>query len=275
MSVGVRQRFDHIWFQRHLLLEFLSRDLHARYVGTVMGFFWSVIHPLILLGVFTVVFSLILPNEPTERMQARGWSDDTLGFAFYIFCGLLPWYAFQESLARNTTCIVDNAHLIKQVRFPAKLLPAYLTLSSLVNQLTGTLVFLVFQLVVLGSLSPTVLALVPLFVLEFVLFFGLGLLFSTLHTYIRDVSPLVAIGTFVMMWMTPMVYTMEAVPEALRGLLYLNPFTYLVLLHHEIMLYGSWGTVWMWGAVALLAGFFFAVGYLVFTRSHGTFADVL
>ncbi|MBD3267520.1 hypothetical protein GF373_12705 [bacterium] len=267
----VRSQFQHILFHRHLLWEFLRRDIMARYIGSAMGFFWSVIHPLVLLIIYTLVFEVIL------KVKYEEFGRETVG-GFYIFCGLLPWYAFQESLIRSTSSIVDNAHLIKQVRFPAKVLPAYISLSAIVNQIIGSVIFLLILFLSRGSLHATVLFLPLVIVIQTVMFFGLGLLFSTLNTYFRDIAPLVNIGSMLLMWSTPMLYTLEMVykaPEFVQPLVFLNPLTSLIIIHHDIILYGQvpllihWLTFIGFSFMALL------IGYPVFTRQHGEFADLL
>ncbi|RJP18735.1 MAG: ABC transporter permease [Candidatus Omnitrophota bacterium] len=261
----------HLFFQRYLLWEFLSRDLQARYVGSAMGFFWSIINPIILLLVYSFVFGVIIQ----AKWQHMGVVNPIGNIAFYIFCGLLPWYAFQESVARSTTCIVDNAHLIKQVRFPAKILPAYITLSSIINQLIGTAIFLITILAIQGYLPVTILALPFILILEFFFFFGAGLLFSTLNTYIRDIAPLVTIMTMIMMWSTPMLYPIDMVPDPFLPLIYANPITYFVMIHHQLIYYGEWPTFLFWAIATLLSASTFTVGYSVFTRCHREFADLL
>jgi len=180
-------------------------------------------------------------------------------------------------LIRSTTCIVDNAHLIKQVRFPAKVLPAYLTLSSIVNQLIGTGIFLLV-LTFCGRVSVTWLGLPLILGIEVVFFLGLGLLFSTLNTYVRDISPLVSIGTMILMWSTPMLYTLKMVEDGPRWLLpvlYANPLTYLVTIHHDLVFHGIWPPLdhWFWlGIISLIS---LGLGYFIFTRCHQEFADLL
>lgn len=271
----MKQRIRHILFQRHLIFEFLKRDLQARYLGSAIGVFWSVINPLILFVVYFFVFGVIL----RARYEERGLLvDGEAGFAFYIFCGLLPWFAFQESLMRMTTCIVDNAHLIKQVRFPAKILPAYLALSSIINQLIGTLIYMAGFIIVSGSAHVTWLGLPLAIALELVFFFGLGLFFSTLHAYFRDVGPLVSIIVMVMMWSTPMLYTLSMVEQNASQFLpviYANPLSYVLFIHHDLMLNGTWPSLQAWGAFAAIAFASLAAGYALFTRCHSEFADLL
>jgi len=267
----MKTRLAHILFHRHLLWEFLRRDLQARYVGSAMGFFWSVINPLILLIVYSVVFGFIL-QVPSPRLGGRAPS---LDFAFYIFCGLLPWYAFQESLIRSTTCIIDNKHLIKQVRFPAKVLPAYITLSSLINQLIGTVILMAVLLISRREFPVTFLAFPLVLFLELVFFFGTGLLFATLNTYLRDIAPLMSIATLVMMWATPMFYEIDIVPPAWRPVLYANPLTYMILIHHHLVLFNSWPPLGYWLVFTTVSAICFVLGYRIFTRCHPEFADLL
>ena len=116
-------------------------------------------------------------------------------------------YAFQNRWCVRLPALGDNAHLIKQVRFPAKVLPVYITLSSLVNQLIGTVIFLLF-LIFPGKAFWTLMAFPLVLTLEFFLFIGVGLFFAACNTYLRDIAPLVTIAAMVLMWSTPMFYTL-------------------------------------------------------------------
>ncbi len=271
------QRLKHFLFYRHLLWEFLRRDLQARYVGSVMGFFWSVINPLILLGIYTTVFGLIF-DVRIDRFGEK----KTIDFAFYIFSGMLPWYAFQESLIRCTTCIVDNNHLIKQMRFPAKVLPAYIVLSSVVNQCIGTALLLVvmffchvFQFSH-SSLHATLFGFPLILFMQIVFMFGTGLLFATLNTYIRDVAPLVSTLMMILMWASPMFYQIQDdFPTTITTILYANPITYLVIINHDLMLFGEWPSWSTWMIFSGFVFFTFLLGYWIFTRCHKEFSDLI
>ncbi len=236
-----------------------------------MGFFWSIINPLILLIVYSFVFGIII----AAKWEHLGIENRVGGIAFYIFCGLLPWYAFQESIGRTTSCIVDHAHLIKQVRFPAKVLPTFITLSSLVNQLIGTAIFFLAILIANRSLPVTSIGLPIILLFEFFFFLGAGLLFSTLNTYLRDIAPLITIVTMIMMWSTPMLYPLEMVPESFLPLINANPITYFVIIHHHLILYGQWPTFLQWLICGSFSCAVLGLGYSVFTRCHSEFADLL
>ncbi len=266
-------RLHHWWHQRHLVWEFLKRDLQSRYIGSAMGFFWSVINPLILLALYTVVFGMILDVRWQSRFEDAGLA----GVALYIFCGLLPWYAFQESLVRSTTCVVDHAHLIRQVRFPAKVLPAYIVLSSIVNQLIGTVVLILGLLVMGDGLSWPVLLLPFAIVLQALICFGLGLFLATLHAYLRDIAPLITIALMVCMWMTPLFYPLKIVEghPVLLWIIKLNPCAHLIILYQQIFLTAEAPSFVHWAVLFGTAVVAFGIGYKIFTHSHDEFADIL
>lgn len=280
----MKQQIKHIWFHRHLVMEFLRRDLQARYTGSVMGFFWSVINPLLYFAIYFVIFGFLF----NQKVQLYGWDENKPGgFAFYIFSGLLSWYALQEAWVRSTTCIVDHAHLIKQIRFPAKVLPAYLGLSSLVNQLIGTAVMLVALLIYQQYLTLTVLAFPLVLLLQYICFVGMGLLFATLHTYLRDVGSLVGIASMMLMWMSPTLYPDNVlipkdnaseqvvfVMSWIEFIVYLNPLTYMVNIHHGIIIYNEIN-VFDWAVFGGFSIFVFILGYWIFTKCHAEFADLL
>ena len=128
---------------RGLIRSMVERDLKSRYVGSVMGIFWSVIHPLVLLVCYTFVFSVIFQLQLQHPLAPK------LGvgsFAVYLFCGILPWMMFQETLTRSSNVLVDNANLITKTLFPSEILPVAVLMANLVNHLIGVAIFLVIIL---------------------------------------------------------------------------------------------------------------------------------
>lgn len=196
-----------LWSHRQLVRGFVVRDLKARYVGSSMGFFWSVVVPFLYLFVFMVVFSLILK----ARWEDGAEPEET---ALIMLVGILSWQAFAETLSRATNCLVDNANLIQKVVFPSEILPAYLTVSSLVNMLIG------LPIVVVGAAYYTdrlpgisYLALPVLLVLQAIFTFGLGYFLSTLNLFLRDTYHLIGVLTMVWMFATPIFYPARLVQD--------------------------------------------------------------
>ncbi len=205
--------------RRHLIFNFVLRDLKARYVGSLMGLVWTAVHPVVLLVSYTFVFSVIFRQRvPTDFPDS---------FPLFVFCGILPWLYFQDTVQRSCTSVVDNSNLIRKTVFPSEILPLSLSISNLITHSIGLLVLLAI-LAYLDRLAEP-LALIPLyFLLLALLSLGLGWLVSALHVFLRDTSQVVAVVLILWFWFTPIFYQIEAVPEPYQLLIRLNPMTYAV-----------------------------------------------
>jgi len=268
VSWGPGRLFWTVVTHRHLLGQMVVRDVTARFVGTSLGAFWSLIHPLILLGLYTFVFSYIY----RVRLQAV----EGVGFIPFVFCGLWPWMAFQEACQRSVTVIVENAHLVKRVRFPSELLVVSVILSSSFSQGVG------FGLLVLGlafwqgGLSPLSLGLLVVpFLLQVTLAASLGLFLSTANVFLRDVSQLTGAAFTVWFFLTPILYPVSMVPETLRSLLFWNPLTPILDLYRGLIL-SPQSIEWVWALYPLAVSLvLLCLAQGVFQKCKGYFADYL
>ncbi len=252
--------------QRNLIWNFVRRDLRARYVGSLMGFFWAVIHPLVLLASYSFVFSIVF--------QIRPYQSATENFALYLFCGILPWLYFQDTLSRSCTSVTDHAHLIRKTVFPSEILPVSLLLSNLVYHLIGLGVLCVV-LAAAGLLRWTV-VMIPLYLGALMVFcLGLGWLSAAVQVFLRDAAQVLSVLLVFWFWLTPVFYSLEQVPEAYRPLLQANPIAMAVHGYRDCLLEGRLPA---WGELALLwlmAAAAFAAGGLVFRTTKREFVDVL
>jgi lipopolysaccharide transport system permease protein len=262
-AVGVVQS---VWRARRVVRALVARDLHSRYVGSAFGALWSVLNPLAQLAIFTFVFATVL--------QVR-FGDDGLPFVLYLACALFPWLAFQEAVLRSTTCLVDNAVLVKRVVFPVEVLPVQLALSALVHQLIALALLLVLMAAFGVPPRPALLALPVLVGVQLLLTVGCGWGAAMLHVYFRDTAHV--LGVLFPMWfyLTPIIYPYHLVPEFLRPALALNPLTALVQDYRDIFLHGvvPLGGRELWLVVVSLG--VFAAGATVFARARGEFADLV
>ncbi len=252
--------------QRHLIWNFVRRDLRSRYVGSIMGFFWSVIHPLVLLVCYSFVFSVIF------QVRLRGPLPDN--FPIFLFCGILPWLYFQDTVQRSATSVVENGNLIRKTLFPSEILPLTLALSNLVTHGVGLLILLA-ALLWLGTLSAAALLLPVYLLLLALLALGLGWLVAALQVFLRDSAQLLTVAMTLWFWFTPIFYQRELVPERFRPLMAYNPLVYVVEGYRRLLLEGRPPD---WAGVAALAGFslaVFALGGAVFRATKREFADVL
>lgn len=251
---------------RDLLWNFVVRDFKSRYAGSLIGIFWNVIHPLTSIIIYVVVFSRL--------MGARlSGTSDVYAYSIYLCAGLLPWNAFAEVISRSTTVFMDQAHLLKKVNFPKKLLGGSVVVSSFINFLIGYSIFLVFLLLTGHRLGWTSLVLLGLLILQFVFSFGLGLILSTLNVFFRDVSQLVGVGLQFWFWLTPIIYLEEILPQIARGMLYLNPMYYFVRGYQVVIMHDVLPPVWLVGTASALAGAALAGGSLVFFRLKDEIVD--
>lgn len=250
---------------RSLIRELVARDVRSRYVGSLMGLFWSVLNPILLLALYTFVISGIF-----QLRFAAGQS--TVSLAAMIFCGLLPFLAIQESAIRSAQSYIENNNLIKKVRFPLEALPLKVVISALFHQTVGTLVFAAF-VGLNGDLSWTRLHWFPLLLVSQALFsFGAGLAVASLNVYFRDIGQVLGPLFLALFWLTPIVYSREAGGEIAR-ILGLNPFTHLIEAYRWVFLdmtppSGQGVAYWLaFSAVGLL------VGALVLNRTREDVVD--
>ncbi len=274
---------------KDLVTSGVRRDLQARFQGTLLSWAWPLVHPLFLFAVYYFIFTELLQHRMPELRE-----EQKAAMGVYMFCGILAWAAFADSLGRGTTVIVDNGNLIKKLAFPSELLPLNVVLVSLTTLLFAIVVLL------LGCLLTPIwpapgrsLVWVPaLVLLQGVFTYGLVLLTSTLQVFLRDTSQLTGILTTVWMFATPIFWVPEAMRAGVREympLIRANPIYHLVqawrgVLMGDVSIPGSaeiaGGAVSSSAAVpghlavfALWALGAYVVGYAFFVFSQRRFAD--
>ena len=262
MVANLRQLFRH----RSLIQTLVTRELKARYRGSILGFFWSFVNPLLLLLVYTFVFSVVLPGF-------RGI--DIEPYAVFLFCGLLPWTWFSSSLLESANSLILNGNLIKKVLFPAEVLPVVAVVSNMVHFFLALPILAAFLLFYRVPPSLTELVWFPVLILvQLVLALGLGLALAALTVHFRDIKDL--LGNLLTLWFfaTPIIYPMSLVPEGGKVLMNLNPFAHLAISYQEILFYDGPFGHWKWLlAVGVGALATFAAGYALFDRLRDSFAE--
>jgi lipopolysaccharide transport system permease protein len=254
--------------QRDLIRQLVGREVKGRYAGSSIGIYWSIINPLIMLAVYTYVFSVILSvrlgNEP-----------GITNFALYLFCGFLAWNGFQEMVQRSTTAILDNALLIKNLSFPSKALLVSIGINSIINEMIGVGILVIAVKIMLGFFPKYILFLIPLLFLELLFGLGLGFIFSTLHVFFRDTAQFVAVFLLIWMFGTPLFYPESMIPEAFKFLMDINPMAYLVRMFREICLKNTLpllNDVIIFSVISITV---FLIGYTIYTKTFYKFIDQL
>lgn len=251
-----------LWRYRDLLRSLIQRDLRVKYKGSVLGIGWSLAHPLVVAGVYTLAFRYIL-KVPIEN------------FALYLLSGMLPWTAFTASLGQSTGSIVDNVSLVRKVAFPRMVLPLG-AVGSNFTQFAFMYAALIAGAIVVGpGLAAPLLAVPVVAMLQLAFTAGLGLVLATLHVQFRDTKHLLDVGLQVWFWLTPIVYTVSLIPERFRPLVYLNPMAAFVEAYHATVVDGQWPGAALMALLTVLAGISLGLGMLVFSSAERRFAERL
>lgn len=266
-----------IWKRRELLWQLSTRSIVERHKGSAMGVVWLIAQPLLMLSVYTFVFSIVWrATWTTGDGSAPSATSGMLGFASMVFAGLVVYEVFSTSVGQSPATIVQNPNYVKKVVFPLELLPLSSVLSAVLLSGVGVLVLLAGRLLLGEGVSRTLFAL-PLVVLPLALFAaGLCFVLSALGTYFRDIRPVVqGVLLQVLFFMTPIFYPMERVPLWLRDYLALNPLAAIVGEARKVLVLGEWPAWGTLGAVTVAGAVVFQLGYAFFMRAKRGFADVL
>ena len=255
------RRFD-------LIFSLARRELTARYRGSILGIMWTLVTPMVMIAIFTIIFAGIFKAK-------FGASNSQWDYALYLFCGLLPWNAFQESVQLSASTIIAHANLVKRVVFPLETLPVSLSLAAVVNQLLGTMVLIVAVIVLRRELHVTIIYLPLILIPQLIATFGAAWLVASLGVFVRDIVQGIALMLMAWMYLTPIIYPESIVPAAYRTAINLNPFTSLVRNYRRVILDGlapDWSGLAYFTAFALVS---FVLGYWWFARTRKNFADVI
>ncbi len=251
-----------------LICSLARRELLARYKGSALGIVWALVTPVVTIAIFTFIFAGLFG----ARFGARGTSWD---YALYLFCGLLPWTMFQETLQQSSTTIVNHANLVKRVIFPLEALPVAQALAALGNQMFGTLALIAATLVVNRELHATILWLPVLVIPQFIATLGAAWLVASLGVFWRDLAQGIALVLMAWMFLTPIIYPESIVPPRYQPFINANPFTALIRSYRRIFLEGAGPD---WRGVAFFTAFaavLFVFGYWWFAKTRRNFADVI
>lgn len=219
-------RFKEIWDYREMIISLVKRDLKSKYKGSVLGFFWMILNPLLQLCVYTIVFSAIM------RM-------DIDKYYLFMFVAFIPWLFFSTCLSGGTGAVFNQQDMVKKIYFPREVLPISFAISQFVNMLLSFVV--VFAAVFISGIKISLqafLCLPVIMIIEFILCLGITYITSALDVYFRDMGYMMNIVAMALVYLTPVFYSETMVPEKFRSLFYLNPMTSITIAYRDILYYG-------------------------------------
>jgi ABC-type polysaccharide/polyol phosphate export permease len=248
---------------RVLIGSLVVRELKARYRGSVLGFLWSFINPLLQLLIYWFVFVYVMP---------RGDETSTSPYALFLFTGILPWTWFSSSVLESSSILMTSGNLIKKILFPAEVLPVVVVLSNLVHFFLGLPILLVF-LIYFGKMHLSLFAFPAIVLLQLVFTLGVCLFVSALTVHFRDVSNIIANVMMLWFFASPVIYSYLTISPSIQRFLNYNPMTHILVGYHQSLFMGSLGH-WPWLLVMVPASVAtFLLGYTFFDRLRETFAE--
>lgn len=216
-----------LYAYREMIFSLVRRDLKGRYKGSALGFLWTFINPLLQLGVYTMVFSVIMRN---------GIED----YYLFLFVALIPWIFFSTSLSGGSSCIWAQQDMVKKIYFPREVLPISFVTSQFVNMLLSLLVVLAVLLVSGKGLNPAALVYLPVIMLiEYIMALSVTMLSSAITVYLRDVEYILGIISMAWQFLTPVLYSVDQVPEEILPIFNVNPMTPVIIAYRDILYYGQ------------------------------------
>ena len=259
---------------RDLIVNLVVRDLKVRYKNSVLGIFWSWLNPLFMMVVYTVVFTIMQPGNvgiPKDQFPA------------FVLCALLPWNLFSTSVTQSVGSIVENANLVKKVYFPREILPLSVILANLVNFSISLLVLVPMMLLLRVPITPWILLLPVVILIEFWFITGVSFLLSTLNVFYRDTKVIMEVAMMAWLFVTPVFYPINTLPQSReilgvvidirRWTRILNPMASLVAAYQDVLFYGrqvGWDFLARTAVTSLVV---FIAGYWVFCRYSKLFGE--
>lgn len=259
----MRHHIKEIFFYNDMIGSLVKRELRGKYKGSVLGFLWTFINPLCQIIVYTIVFSVILHSNLDK-------------FYLYVITGMIPWLFFDMSLRIGSGCIRYQGEMIKKIYFPREVLPVSCVTAQFINMLFCFLIVFLVIFVSGAGVSLRALFCLPMIMLiEYALTLGITLIISSITVFFKDMEHIITVVLMAWIYLTPILYPMEVIPERVRWLFKLNPMTAVIEGYHRIL---YWQQVPYWkltvyGAVAAVVAL--VAGELIFTRLDERFAEEL
>ncbi len=259
-----------LYWRRWLVVYLAQRELSGAYRKTYLGFLWALLSPLLMIVLLTLVFSEIVGIRFKEVT-----GDSALNFGLYLYCGLIPFLAFQEALSKSINSIRSNANLVQKVILPLEVFPLTRSITILTDNVFGLGMLILVVAFLEQRVNWTILLLPLIIMLQLVFALGLCFLFAVIGTYMPDVRGLLRSFVRALFFITPIIWPVERLPENLRFLVDYNPLAFLVTAYRNLVLEGtipdpSWALKFSVFAVVLSA-----VGFMVFVRAKRNFADLI
>lgn len=240
---GIVATLVSIWQYRAFILGSTKREFQAKYKNSLLGFAWPILNPLALILVYTLVFSKLMSAKVPG-------AESIYSYSIYLCIGIIVWTLFSEITARSQNIFLDNANLLKKLNFPRICLPIIIILNASLNFLIIFSLFIIFLLITGNFPGWCFIAVIPLLLIQILFAIGVGMTLGTLNVFFRDVGYFYTVALQFWFWLTPIVYSVNILPERVQGLMQLNPLTNLIIAYQAIFVLKQWPN---WASLIYLA----------------------
>lgn len=259
-----------LYNKRWLVIYFVQRQLTRSYQGSLLGFLWVFLGPLLMVALYTLVFSQIIGLR--SGLVAE---DSSLNFGLWLYCGLLPFMAYSDTMNQSVNIVRSNSNLVQKVVFPTEMLPLTSVITALVDKMFGLGALVVVLIVLENRLEWTILLLAPFVLLQLIFNLGLSYFFAVVGTYLPDVREALKTVVRASFFITPIFWSPDMLEGKMRLIVDLNPIAYLVGMYRDLILEGelpnAMATLWF----SLFSVGLLVVGFTLFIRSKRQFPDLI
>lgn len=254
--------FKDIFSYRELLKTNIKKEVRGKYKGAWLGVLWSYLNPLLMLMVYSVVFSKIMKIEIPN-------------YSMFLFTALIPWTFFTATVAQGSDSIVVNGNILKKVFFPREIIPISVVTSNLINFSFSTIILFAFILISGLGFSWYALFFPLILLIQYLLLLGITLILSAITVYIRDLQHIISVVLMALFYGTPIVYSMDMVPESLKSLIMLNPMSPIIQSYRDILFYKQMPNLKYLGILLIVTIILIYIGLVIFKKLQKNFAEEL
>ena len=254
------EKCKEIYRYRHMLMTLVKQDINGRYKGSFFGFLWTLLNPLLMLVVYSIVFQFVFRSNIEH-------------YPIYLFICLMPWNTFAKSIANGTTCVSNNASILKKVYFPREVLPLSVVISNTIQYFFSAVIIFIALLVSGVGVSWFALFLPVMVFIQALFTLGIIFLLSAANVYIRDVQYIMNPVMMIWMYASPILYSISMVPEKYVDLYRLNPMVSIMEGYQSILYSQTFPDFKSLGIVLVVSIVIFIIGYLVFNKLQRRFAE--
>lgn len=256
--------FKDLYNYRELLKTSVKKDIGGKYKHSFLGVLWSFINPLLQILVYALIFPLVMKNGGSYK-----------DYTVFMVCGLIPWAYFTTVINRASFIMIENGNILKKVYFPRSILPLSLVTSETINFLVSCIIILVFIVIKGFGISKFILFFPLVLLIQYVLLLGIALIFSAVTVYMRDIQHFIGVVLQLLFYATPIVYSIDTIPENFRWILKWNPMTYIIEGYRAIFYNQTMPDLKSFGVLGIISIIILIVGYLLFNKLQKRFAEEL